>query len=303
MAKVLKPKSCSACPITHVTGDHWAPPQIIPTSSILLVGEAASEHDIENGAPFSGAGGAWLSNMLAHAGIKRSTHCSTAQVMACQPPGGILPSDPKWRATSRADGYAALSYCARTHLEPALRAKPWKKIIACGEGALNQLTGKKGILVWRGSPLPLRGGKELKVIPTLAPSYLARDSKYVSVTINDLRKNPTVVPERYALYCSASGLLDGLNPRFAFDLEWDHNGDISLCGISDRLYTCRVAGWNGEVAARAKDVFERATDLIGVQVLTTFGWRWLGAYRSREAAEAVAEEAKASGRYQRVRIN
>ena len=47
----------------------------------------------------------------------------------------------------------------------------------------------------------------------------------------------------------------------------------------------------------------RASDLIGVLVLTTFGWRYLGAYRSRETAQAVADEARQSGKYQRVRIN
>jgi uracil-DNA glycosylase len=231
-----------------------------------LVQGSAGEHDIENGQGLSGLSGSWINSMLGHAGIKRHTQCSTASVVCCHT-GPLFPTDPKWRGVSRAEAYAGVAYCARTHLEPTLRARPWKKIIALGEAPLTALTGKKGILVWRGSPLPLRGGQELKVIPTLEPSYLARDSKYVSVTINDFRKNPTVVPERYALYCSAAGLLDGLNPRFAFDLEWDHNGDISLCGISDRLYACRVAGWNGEVAARAKGVFEAATDLIGHNII------------------------------------
>ncbi len=46
-----------------------------------------------------------------------------------------------------------------------------------------------------------------------------------------------------------------------------------------------------------------AQDLHGVQVLTTFGWRFIGAYQSRETAEKVAEEARDSKRYLKVRIN
>lgn len=47
----------------------------------------------------------------------------------------------------------------------------------------------------------------------------------------------------------------------------------------------------------------KASELFGVQVLSTFGWRYIWSGRSREAAEAVAEEARDSKRYLKVRIN
>ena len=40
----------------------------------------------------------------------------------------------------------------------------------------------------------------------------------------------------------------------------------------------------------------------GVQVQTVFGWRYLGVYSDRKTAEQVAEEARESGKYLRVRI-
>lgn len=47
----------------------------------------------------------------------------------------------------------------------------------------------------------------------------------------------------------------------------------------------------------------RAADLIGVLVLTVTGWRYIYVGQSREAAEAIAEEARDSKRYLKVRIN
>lgn len=267
MGKILKPTSCKNCPINHVTGDHWTPPALIPASDILLVGEASGEEEILQGRGFVGPSGSWLNNMLAKAGIRRD-FCSTANVIGCRPPDNVFPGDPKWKYTSRTAACEAINYCTKQHLWPAVGAKEWRRIIAIGDPALQALTGRKGILVWRGSPLPLRGdNSRVRVIPTLHPSYLARDSKYVSVAISDFRKTLQVPKEIYELYSTPSGLVGSFPKRFAFDLEWDANGDISLCGVSDKLYSCRVAGWAGEVAAAARQLFEEATDLIGHNII------------------------------------
>lgn len=231
------------------------------------MGEPSSEAEIEFGKGFTGPAGSWMNNMLAQAGVKRD-FCATASIMACHPPEGMHPADPKWKHTTRAQALAGLEYCAKTHLQPLVQLKPWRRIIAVGEPALQTLTGKRGILVWRGSPLPLKGTSDrVRVIPTLAPSYLARDSKYVSVAISDLAKLPSVPKETYELYSRSVTLAEGLRSKFAFDLEWDYNGDISLIGISDRAHHCRVAAWNGYVAGVAKPLFENAQALIGHNII------------------------------------
>lgn len=46
-----------------------------------------------------------------------------------------------------------------------------------------------------------------------------------------------------------------------------------------------------------------ARELHGVRALTTFGWKYIGSYRSKEAAEAVADEARESKRYLKVKID
>lgn len=133
--------------------------------------------------------------------------------------------------------------------------------------------------MWRGSPLPLRGdNSKLRVLPTLHPSYLARDNKLVSVAINDFRKPLAVPPEHYQLFGTIAQLKDYNAKVFAFDFEWDHNNDITLCGISDKFYNCTVWGWFAN-AGEFKRVFEQSTDLIGHNIIgadTTYfdrlGW-------------------------------
>ena len=266
---VYSPKAsfCEFCPINHVTKG-YVPLQLHKSGDgrTLLVGDASRETEAEKGIPFSGQAGLWLNNMLYTAGIRRSD-LDVINTIGCQPPDNIYPLDRTWHATGRAAAHDAVAYCRHHHLQPALD-KGYDKIIALGDHALSATTNRRGILVWRGSPLPMRGdNSRLRVLPALHPTDLARDSKLVSVTIGDFRKPLTVPPEFYNLYGDHDQLRAFTDPVFAFDFEWDLNNDITLCGISSKLYQCTVWGWRDNDESEFRRVFESATDLIGHNII------------------------------------
>lgn len=278
---MLKPSFCSQCPINHVTGTQYVPLKVgsTPIGGTLVVGEWSDDGDAKRGEALSGGTGAWLNNMLAQAGQSRDT-VSIINTLGCALPGNIYPTDVKWHATSRADGYAAVEHCCRHHLWSAIDSTQPHKIIALGDQAVAALTPRRGVMVWRGSPLPLKGDmSRCRVMPVLHPSYIIKDSKYVSTTISDLRKRLTPPPEDYLLFANADDLATFTDRAFAFDFEWDRFQNITLCGLASKFYQAVVGGWyNGNVEA-FKRIFLEATDLIGHNIIgadTTYfkklGW-------------------------------
>lgn len=262
---LAKPDVCKNCPLYSI-GIGFVPPTYKPGTT-LLVGEAPGENEADKGEAFVGPSGSLLNNLLRSAGIKRDD-VSTTNVICCQPPLNIFPTDFKFHATTRADAYGAVEYCKHHHLDPVLKARDWKKIIAVGDKALEALTPRKGILVWRGSPLPLKGdNSRLRVIPTLHPSYIMRDFKMVSAVVADLKKTLHAVPENYNLYATEEDLAAFDAKQVAFDFEWGKDQNITLCGISGRFYEGITGAWSGGRIAEFRRIFEQATDLIGHNII------------------------------------
>ena len=260
---MTKPKACDACPLRHVTTDSFVPPIDAGTAE-LIVGEAPGEEEAAQGKPFVGGAGRWLDGMLKAARLARSSLCITNTIL-CRPRDNVYPTDDPRIDPQVAE--AGVDYCRRTYLEPLLADRPWSRIIALGNKALHALTGRTGIEQWRGSPLPLRGGTRPVVIPTLHPAYLMRQPELTSVAVRDLRKQPVIPPEYYNLWPSPADLEAFTATRFAFDLEWDAVGNITLCGLSDRLYHAIVVPWDAAYIPRLKHIFEHATDLIGHNII------------------------------------
>lgn len=261
-----KPAVCAQCPMANI-GIGFVPLTLRPGAT-LLVGEAPGENEAERGEAFVGPSGSVLNNLLRASGQDRG-NISTINVLSCRPPNNIFPTDFKQHYMPRSDGYGALEYCKKHHLEPALAARDWKKIYAVGDQALQALTPRKGILVWRGSPLPLKGdNSRLRVIPTLHPSYLMRDFSQLNNVVADLRKNLEPVPENYNLYATADQLAEFNSRTVAFDFEWDRFENITICGISGRFYEALTGTWdNAERTAEFKRIFTSATDLIGHNII------------------------------------
>jgi len=280
-----------------------------------MVGEAAGEEEAKYGKPFIGGAGAWLSNLCRAAKIDRN-QASIVNCIGCKPPGNKFPTSPQFpeaavadlsqrlaEAASRhgkesreyqrlsilwhdlpdlRDGHEAVAYCRRHHLEPFLAAHKWRRIVALGGEALESLTPRRGILIWRGSPLPLRDAiaDGPRVMPTLHPAYVMRNAGLFPVVVQDLRKSLEIPPEHYQLYGTIEDLRSFTSKRFAFDLEWDPNGKITICGLSDHCYSSVVVPFEPGYINELRRIFESAEALIGHNIigadtrhLDKLGWR------------------------------
>jgi uracil-DNA glycosylase family 4 len=262
---IPKPDFCQSCPINHVTSGYV--PLKLREGAILGVGEASGADEIISGEGFSGGAGQWLRNLLKGAGKKWDT-VSTLNVLGCKPPDNIFPTDPKWSATSREVGQAGVNYCIQHHLWPGVAKANRPQIYAIGGQALKALTGKEGITAWRGSPLPLLGTADKpRIIPTIHPAALMRQAKLSSVVVGDFRKSFTLPPEKYNLTPSLGDLQAFNEKAFAFDLEWDKDGQITVCGLSSRFFEAIVIPWHEPYLEELRRIFENATDLIGHNII------------------------------------
>lgn len=261
---ISKPDFCSGCVLNNYTTG-YIPLERGP-STTLIVGEFPSATDVQNGHHFSDGTGSFLNNILAAGGINRKS-LNVINTIGCSP-GGVFPTDLKWKHTSRQIARDGVEYCRTHHLQPAVELLHPAKIITLGDAPLQALSPRKGSMVWRGSALPLaRDLTQLKIVPTLSPSYLLKDMKLTSVVINDLRKPLTPTLEHYNLYATTDDLRKYKATTVSFDFEWDWNGNITLCGLTDRNYHCTVTGWFGAAIEELRRLFENVTDLIGHNII------------------------------------
>lgn len=286
-----KPIVCLGCPINEFT-EGFVPPQLTPNSNELIVAEAAGAEEAEAGVPLVGGAGKWFNAMLAQAKIPRS-RLSLANVLSCRPRDNVFPTDEKWEHTSQQTSKEAVNYCIKHHLSKAINFKRWQKITTLGGKPLEALTGRAGVLEWRGSPLPLLPiiGQDTPVradllnksiiLPTLHPAFLMRQRELTSVCIRDLRKPASAPPEFYSLWGSLEEL-QKFSPRvFAFDLEWDPmTSEISHCGFSNKMFHANVWEWSSLHTPEFERIFSQADTLIGhnivgadLQYFLKMGWK------------------------------
>lgn len=262
---IPKPKFCAACPLNPFTGHGYVPMKLRPGTD-LGVGEAAGEEEIKSGEGFSGGSGTWLKNLLKQA-HKSWNNFSTLNVIGCRPPGNVWPGSPEWKHTSREEALEGIEYCKQHHMWPSLRRSGKSKVYAIGNSALEALTGRRGINTWRGSPLPLVGEDRPKVIPTIHPAALMRQATLCSVVARDYGKSLHLPPENYTLFPRLEEVEDFKSKVFAFDLEWDRQGNVTICGLSDRFYSAMVVPFFEPYLSILRRIFEEATDIIGHNII------------------------------------
>jgi uracil-DNA glycosylase/DNA polymerase I-like protein with 3'-5' exonuclease and polymerase domains len=297
-----RPDFCASCPIRNVTEGYA--PLTHGTGSELLVGEASGEEEVVQGRQFVGGAGSWLNSMLRAARLSRGKF-HIINTIGCRPPKNCYPTDENFEETSRqylveklaaergiklhkqpdtraaledeiaprvptrADGRAAVEYCARHHLLPVIDELEPSRIVALGDHALRALTPRQGVLTWRGSPLPLKGriAEGLRVVGTLHPAYLMRNAGLFSVAVQDLRRSLTIAPEHYNLWPTLEDVRKFTATEFSFDFEWDDSGNITICGLSDRYYHALVVPWMEPYLGELRRIFENATCFIGQNII------------------------------------
>ena len=89
-----RPACCKSCALSPYTRG-FAAPQPGPSSTVL-VGDTLASADADAGKNFAGAMGAWLTNLMRHAGIQKNA-CGSVTAIPCQPLGEVLPGQKGWR--------------------------------------------------------------------------------------------------------------------------------------------------------------------------------------------------------------
>lgn len=84
-------RRCTACPELAAARTHAVPGVLPPGAELLLVGEAPGAQEDLAGLPFVGRAGQLLDELLAAAGLDRST-VAVANVLKCRPPGNRKPT-------------------------------------------------------------------------------------------------------------------------------------------------------------------------------------------------------------------
>lgn len=249
-------------------GDKTFIPPVMGPSLRLSCAEAAGAEENAAGKPLVGGSGRIWDSLLSKAGIKRST-LSIINTLPFQPPDNLYPTDPAARiyCTAReADEIINFSY--EHYVKPVLQARPWSRIDAIGNKSLKLLTGKtEGIMKWRGSPLPLVGEKQPRVIGILHPSYLMRDSAMIPATISDLIKGTQVPPQFYNLEPTLEDVREFAKSRtLVFDIETNgFTGQITMVGLCDpsKMYHVTVVPFRGAYVDALKFVFAETEYLVG----------------------------------------
>ncbi len=171
---------------------------------IMLVGEAWGETEDRLGEPFMGASGEELNRMLHEAGIMRSD-CFVSNVVNRRPPGKAQgrPVDndiTAWIPDKKKDITPDMVPLNGRFVKPIV-VEGFKQLLAeiqmvqpnvictLGNVGMWALTGKWGIMKWRGSLLRMQGEPMApKVIPSIHPAAVLREWSIRAAVVNDLRR-------------------------------------------------------------------------------------------------------------------
>lgn len=162
-------------------------------AKVLIVGEAPGVDEVAAGRPFVGASGSELNNMLADAGFIRA-QCRVTNVCRYRPPRNQI--DAFFYKKREADKLGIEPLMGRYPneyiraglklLEKEIEATQPELIIALGGVALWALTGKEGIMRWRGSQLTHVSGA--KLVPTVHPAMILRQWANRYFAVLDLKR-------------------------------------------------------------------------------------------------------------------
>lgn len=264
-------KDCNACNGCRLQAlfpnRNLVPPQMGP-SKRLLIGEAAGADEEIEGKPFVGASGRMLDSFLRKAGVQRGL-VTIANTLSCRPPDNAYPTDESGRAyCTKEEGDEIVQHCYEHHLKPLLDSRPWERIDAIGAHALEVLTGLKGIMKWRGCPLPLKNEEKPRVMPTLHPMYLMRDQSMIPAMISDLSKGVQVPPQHYTTQPTLEELELFHADRLTFDIETNRfTGQITMVGIAREPYHVLVVPFRGAYIAPLKRIFKEAKEVVGQNLI------------------------------------
>ncbi len=122
-----KIKTCTRCGL-HRTRTNAVPGEGSADADVMLVGEAPGYWEDQNGRPFVGAAGKYLTELLRTAGLKRED-VFIGNILKCRPPGNRDPTDEEIETCS-------------PYLQKQIQLIKPKLIVALGRFAARVLLGK-----------------------------------------------------------------------------------------------------------------------------------------------------------------
>jgi uracil-DNA glycosylase family 4 len=245
------------------------------TGNRICVAEAPGAQESEVGEPLVGTAGSWLrgrevdgkrsGGLYKAAGVDERT-VSRLNVLQCRPPNNLFPTDPDARSyISKEEAVASVNHCFEHHVAPILRSRSWNRIDILGDKALLALTGKTGIMRWRGSPLPvLCCGDSPLAVPTLHPAFIARSQELLPAVVADLRKTTVIPPESYVTHPDLDTVRGFVATEFAFDIECVRaTGEITMVGLCAEATRAISVPAKGAYLVELKRIFSNATAVVG----------------------------------------
>lgn len=162
----------------------------------MLVGEAPGEQEVLQMAPFVGRSGEELNRMLGDAGILRS-ECFTTNLCRIRPQDNDISHFIPLTKKAIHSGHVLLN---NRHVLPVVvdgynllmkeiaMVQP-NVILAFGNAALWALTGKWGVMHWRGSTMG--GGDGPVIVPVIHPAAVLRQWDMRQLAVQDMRRAAT----------------------------------------------------------------------------------------------------------------
>lgn len=163
---------CTRCPL-HKTRTHPVPGEGPAYAEIMLIGEGPGYHEDQQGRPFVGNSGKFLTQLLAQAGLKRSD-VWIGNVVKCRPPGNRDPQPVELQA------------CA-AFLERQIEAINPKIIITLGRFSMGRYFPGARITKIHGEMKQVNGRF---VIPMFHPAAALHNPKYRPLIMADFARLP-----------------------------------------------------------------------------------------------------------------
>jgi len=244
---------CDVCPLYEAEGPVF--PEQHPGAEIVLVGDAPAIQEVRERRPFVGPAGNLLMKAIKPAGLRRNDIHWT-NLLLCRPPENDLSrvlevtkrknrqlekvnkerlKDAKAEGIFRDDVpqeplIPTPMQCCAPRLDKEM--EQFSQVIPVGSYAIKQVVGKGAkIFELRGSPVTVeRGDREVKMLPTLHPSFVMRNLRWDHVVRSDLRRAVRFFSDKMNWYPpditfnpTAEELLSFItrNPVLSCDVETD----------------------------------------------------------------------------------
>jgi uracil-DNA glycosylase len=169
--------TCTACELCR-SRTHAVPGEGDPNARVMLIGEGPGYHEDQQGRPFIGNSGKFLSELLGKAGLKREDVFIT-NVVKCRPPGNRDPMP---------DEIAACS----AYLDAQVELIDPEVIITLGRFSMQRWFRNERISKIHGEPRP--EGKRL-VVPMYHPAAALHQASLRATIEEDFARVPKILAE------------------------------------------------------------------------------------------------------------